>query len=55
MTLDRDNILYEKEEWKLLIQQLQTQVVALQNNSTWRKAKPESGRSQNLHDLEELI
>ena len=55
MTLDRDNILREQEGLKLLNQHPQTQVAALQNNSVRAEGDPESGRSLNLHALDELI
>jgi len=46
MILDRDNILREQEELKLLNQQLQTQVVALQNKSTHVEGNTENNDPQ---------
>ena len=53
--LDRENIIREQEELKLLNQQLQTQVVTLQNNSTQTNDEPESNRSLSIRALDELI
>ena len=55
MILDHENIIREQEKLKLLNQQLQTQVAALQNNSTQIEGDPESNRSLSLHALDELI
>ena len=55
MALDRKNLIREKEEQKLLNQQLQTQVTALQNNSTQTEGDPESNISPNLHALDKVI
>ena len=54
MALDHNNILCEQEELKLLNQHLQIQVAALQNFAR-TEVNPESGRSPNLHALDELI
>ena len=44
MTLDRENIVREQKELRLLTQQLQTQVGALQNNSTKIEVEPKAIR-----------
>ena len=54
MILDRDNVIREQEELKLLNQQLSAQVVALQNNSVRRQHRGPGG-SANIHTLDELI
>ena len=55
MILDRDNIFQEQDELKLLNQQLQAQVVALQNRCTQAEGDAENGASPDLRVLKELI
>ena len=55
MILDRDNILREQEELKLLNQQLQAQVITLQNRSTRAEGNAEKDGSPDLRVLKELI
>ena len=53
MALDHEIILQEQEKLRLLNQQLQTQVVALQNNQDKRGGQGQ--RVSYLHALDELI
>ena len=54
MAPERENILREQEKLNQL-NQLQTQVAALQNNSTRGEDDPENRGSPSLHALDELI
>jgi len=55
MILHRDNILREQKELKLLNQQLQAQIIALQNRFTQAEGDAKNGASSDLRVLEELI
>ena len=55
MSHDHENIFRKQEELRILKQQLQTQVVALQNNSAQTKGDPEINRSPDLYALDVLI
>ena len=55
MALVRENIFQKQEKLRLLNQQLQTQVTALQNNPTQAGGELENNRSSNLLTLDELI
>ena len=55
MAHDRDNIFRELEELRLLNQQLEAPVAALESNSEQTEDDPESNRPFDLHTLDTLI
>jgi len=55
MTLNRENIFWKQEKLRLLNQQLQAQVTALQNNPPQTGGELENKRFPNLLALDERI